>query len=59
MSLNFREMLPTPERIVMEVIIVAGGVLGAAFLISRFPAIQKFVQDSSVTVKNQAGDILF
>jgi hypothetical protein len=58
-KLNFKEMLPTPERMVLEVIIVTAGVLGAAFLISRFPAIQRFVQASAVTVKTEAGEILF
>ncbi len=57
--MNLREMIPGPERIVFEVLVVTAGVLGAAFLISRFPAIQRFVQNSSVTVKSTAGEILF
>lgn len=57
--MNIKEMLPTPERLVMEVIIVAGGVLGAAWLISKFPKLQAFVQANSVTVKNSQGDVLY
>ena len=59
MALNLKEILPTPERILLEVFIVAGGVLGAAFLISRFPALQQFVQSNSVVVKSDKGDIIF
>lgn len=55
--MNFKEMIPGPERIVFEVLVVTAGVLGAAFLISRFPAIQKFVQSSNVTVQSPAGEI--
>lgn len=59
LNFNLKEALPTPERLVLEVIIVTVGVLGAAFLISRFPAVQKFVSNSSVTVKSDSGDVLF
>ena len=57
--MNLKLMIPGPERIVFEVLVVTAGVLGAAFLISRFPAIQRFVQSSAVTVKSPTGDILF
>lgn len=57
--MNLKNILPGPERILMEVIIVAGGVLGAAFLISRFPALQSFVQQNTVTVKNSNGDVIY
>lgn len=57
--MNLRNIIPGPERILMEVLIVTGGVLGAAFLISRFPAVQAFVQKNTVVVKNPNGDVLF
>ncbi len=57
--MNLREILPTPQRLALEVLIVAGGVLGAAFLISRFPALQKFVQQNSVVVKDGDGKVIF
>ena len=43
----------------MEVIIVTGGIIGAAWVISRFPAVQKFIQQNGVTVKASNGDVLF
>lgn len=54
-----RETLPPPARIATEVFIVLGGVLGAAFIISQFPALQKFVQTNSVTVKTDKGDVVW
>lgn len=57
--MNWREILPTPQRVALEVLIVAGGVLGAAFLISRFPKLQQFVQQNSVVVKSDKGDVIF
>jgi hypothetical protein len=54
-----RETLPPPARIATEVFIVLGGVLGAAFIISQFPALQQFVQSNSVTVKNSSGEVVF
>ena len=56
---DFKKMIPTPERLGLEVLIVLGGVLGAAFIISRFPNLQKLVQDNSVTVKDKTGNVLF
>lgn len=57
--MNLKEVIPKPERILLEVLIVAGGVLGAAFLISRFPKLQQFVQQNSVVVKDGKGDVIF
>jgi len=43
--------LPTPAAIVIETLTVLAGTVLAAYLISRFPALQKFVSDNSVTLK--------
>ena len=57
--MNIKEMIPSPERVVMEVLIVAGGVLGAAWLISKFPRLQAFVQQNSLVVKDTSGNVLY
>lgn len=56
---QIRDVVPPPARIATEVLIVLGGVLGAAFIISQFPALQKLVQSNSVVVKSDKGEVLF
>jgi len=45
--------------VLREGLIVLGGILIAAYVISRFPAVQKFVLANSVTVKTEDGQVLF
>lgn len=45
------KFIPTVPEMVRETIIVVVGTLAAAYLISRFPALQKLVNDNSVQVK--------
>lgn len=54
-----KNILPEPAVMIREVIIVTVGVLGAAWVISRFPQVQQFVQNNSVTVKDPNGSILY
>lgn len=54
-----KQVIPSPFAVAREGLIVLGGVLIAAYVISRFPAVQKFVSDSSITVKDSKGTVLF
>lgn len=51
-----KAVVPTPTAVVRESLIVLGGVLIAAFVISRFPALKKFVGDASITVNDKQGN---
>ncbi len=57
--MQIKQIVPPPAAVIREALIVLGGVLIAAFIISRFPTLQAFVQDNSVTVKGQDGKVLF
>lgn len=51
-----KAVIPTPTAVVREGIIVLGGVLIAAYVISRFPALKKFVASASITVDDKQGN---
>jgi len=51
-----KEIVPAPTALLRESIIVLGGVLIAAYVISRFPALKKFVGDASITVNDTKGN---
>lgn len=57
--MNLKTIIPTGPQVAREALIVLGGVLIAAFILSRFPALQKFVSDNSLTVKADNGSSLF
>lgn len=57
--MNLKEIIPKPEAMLREGVIVLAGVLLAAFVLSRFPKLQAFVSNNSVTVKDPNGNILF
>ncbi|WP_157380375.1 hypothetical protein [Burkholderia ubonensis] len=46
--MSIKSYLPTVERISVEVIATMCGVIGAAFLISRFPKLKALVDGNSV-----------
>lgn len=54
-----KNFIPTPAELSREVLIVLVGLVGAAFILSRFPALRDFVTGNSLTVKDQAGNTLF
>jgi hypothetical protein len=56
---NLSKIIPSAPEMGREIIIVLVGVLGAAYILSRFPALQAFVTANSVTVKNTSGTVLF
>ena len=49
-------IIPTGPQVAREAVIVLAGVLIAAFIISRFPALKKFVGDASITVNDANGN---
>jgi hypothetical protein len=49
--MNARGWLPTLPQISSETLAVLAASLLAAYIISRFPQVQKFINDNSVTVK--------
>lgn len=57
--MNLKTIIPTGPQVAREALIVLGGVLIAAFILSRFPKLQAFVSQNSLTVKNTAGDTLY
>lgn len=57
--MNLKTIIPTGPQVAREAIVVLAGVLIAAFILSRFPALQKFVTDNSLTVKRDDGQIMF
>lgn len=50
--MKIKEIIPPPAAVMREGFIVLGGILIAAFIISRFPALKSFVVDNSVTLKD-------
>lgn len=57
--MQLKNIIPAPEAVLREGVIVLGGLLIAAFVISRFPKLQAFVTGNSITVKNTNGDVLY
>jgi hypothetical protein len=58
-KIPFKEIIPPPTAVLREGLIVLGGVLIAAYIISKFPAVQKFVIANSIKVETQDGQVLF
>lgn len=54
-----KEIIPAPTAVLREGLIVLGGVLIAAYVLSKFPKLQSFVQNSSITVKDAKGGSLY
>lgn len=57
--MNIQKYLPEHHLIVREGLIVVGGVLLAAFFLSRFPKLKAFVSQASITVDDKQGNNLF
>jgi hypothetical protein len=57
-NLNLKKIIPTGPEVLREALIVLGGVLIAAWIISRFPQLKKFVSDASITVNDAQGNNL-
>lgn len=59
LKMKLKTIIPAPEAVLREGVIVLGGLLIAAFVISRFPKLQQFVTGNSITIKNQSGEVLY
>lgn len=57
--MKLQNIIPTPEAIIREGVIVFGGLILAAFVISRFPKLQTFITSNSITVKDSGGNVLY
>jgi hypothetical protein len=57
--MKIAEFIPTPTRVVQEGVIVLGGILLAAFFLSRFPRLRDWVAGQSITIKDPQGRTLF
>ena len=57
--MNISKIIPTGPEVAREALIVLAGVLIAALILSRFPALQKFVSQNSLTVKDGQGNTLY
>lgn len=57
--MNLKPLIPSATSVIREGFIVLGGVLIAAFILSRFPKLQAFVRQSSITVDDKSGNNLF
>jgi hypothetical protein len=57
--MKLAEFIPTPTRVVQEGVIVLGGILLAAFFLSRFPRLRDWVSAQSITIKDPQGKTLF
>jgi hypothetical protein len=57
--LNLKSIIPTGPQVAREALIVLGGLLVAAFILSRFPKLQKFVAQNSLTIKDDKGNTIY
>ena len=57
--MNLSKIIPTGPQVAREGLIVLGGILLAAFVLSRFPKIRDWVAAQSITVKDSSGKQLY
>lgn len=57
--MNLSKIIPTGPEVAREAIIVLGGILIAAYVLSRFPKIRDWVAAQSITVKDTSGRTLY
>lgn len=56
---NLSKIIPSVPEVAREGLIVLGGVLIAAYILSRFPKIRDFVTAQSITVKDGRNNTLY
>lgn len=54
-----KQIIPSPVAVGREALIVLGGLLIAAYVLSKFPKLQNFVTANSLTVKSTDGKVLY
>ncbi|MGZ8301210.1 MAG: hypothetical protein ACXW2U_00750 [Telluria sp.] len=52
-------VIPPPVAVMREGLIVLGGILIAAFILSRFPKVRDWVGAQSLTVRDSNNNVLF
>lgn len=57
--MKIAEIIPPPTAVLREGLIVLGGILIAAYVISRFPSLKTFVVSNSVTLNDSQGNNLW
>lgn len=57
--MNIEKIIPPWHAVAREGLIVLGGILIAAYVISKFPKLQQFVQQNSLTLKDSNGDVIW
>ncbi|PJJ17823.1 hypothetical protein CLU90_1003 [Janthinobacterium sp. 67] len=57
--MNLSKIVPTVPEVAREGLIVLGGILIAAYVLSRFPKIRDWVAAQSITVKDSSGRTLY
>ena len=56
---NLAKIVPSAPEVAREALIVLGGVLIAAYILSRFPKVRDFVTAQSITVKDSRNNTLY
>lgn len=54
-----KQIIPSPVAVAREGLIVLGGVLIAAFILSRFPRLREWVGGQSITVRDPNNNVLW
>lgn len=58
--MSVKAIIPTPAEIGRETLIVIGGVICAAIILSRFPGLKSWIADQgTVTLKDEQGRVLW
>jgi hypothetical protein len=57
--MNLSKIVPTVPEVAREGLIVLGGLLLAAYVLSHFPKIRDWVAAQSITVKDSSGRTLY
>lgn len=57
--MNLSKIVPTVPEVAREGLIVLGGILLAAYVLSNFPKIRDWVTAQSITVKDSSGRTLY
>lgn len=57
--MNIKPIIPSVPQVAREGLIVLGGVLIAAYILSRFPRLRDWVTAQSITVKDPNNNVFF
>lgn len=58
--MNIKAIIPTPTEVARETLILIGGVICAALILSRFPGLKSWIADQgTVVLKDEQGRVLW